>query len=109
MKIFFITTKQLGSAKTFLVKQVLTTAAKQRGDEVVEQAQQADLVIALGGLPYAPELQGKRVFSVEAETAFNAPEKTLEQAIIEAAEYVAPLEQSAVEISADFPTKQKIL
>ncbi|URL02213.1 fructose-specific PTS transporter subunit EIIC [Avibacterium sp. 20-126] len=107
MKIFLTTSTQLGNAKAFLIKQVLTVAAKQQSNEVVADANQADLVIALGGMPNDNRLQGKKVFVADAENAFNAPETILIQAMAEAVDYTPHETQSAVQISPDFSNKTK--
>ncbi|MFZ7236692.1 fructose-specific PTS transporter subunit EIIC [Avibacterium gallinarum] len=113
MKIFLTNTQQLGNAKAFLIKQVLAAAAKQQGDDVVAEANQADLVIALGGAPNNNALQGKKLFVAEVENAFNAPEATLKQAQAEAVEY-QPAEnsngaenKSAVQNAPDFSNQTK--
>ncbi|MFZ7155291.1 PTS fructose transporter subunit EIIBC, partial [Avibacterium avium] len=100
-------TQQLGNAKAFLIKQVLAAAAKQQGDEVVAEANQADLVIALGGAPNNGALQGKKLFVAEMENAFNAPEATLKQAQAEAVEYQPAENKSAVQNAPDFSNQTK--
>lgn len=91
MNIYLTQSNQLGNAKAFLLQQVVSAAIKQQGNQVVNQAESADLAIVFGdSLPNNPQLVGKKVFLADAEQAFNAPENLLSQALNQAQDYVLP-------------------
>ncbi|PJG82065.1 fructose-specific PTS transporter subunit EIIC [Caviibacterium pharyngocola] len=100
MKIFLTQGAGIGNAKAFLLNQVVATAAKQQGHQIVTDAAQAELVVAFGEMPNNAAFAGKKAFVADCEQAFNAPENAVQQAIAQAADYV-PVEgaaESAVEI-----------
>lgn len=91
MNIYLTQSNQLGNAKAFLLQQVVSAAIKQQGNQVVNQAESADLAIVFGdSLPNNPQLVGKKVFLADAEQAFNAPENLLSQALNQAQDYALP-------------------
>lgn len=95
MKLFFTQSSQLGAAKTFLLKQVLSVAAKKANLDVTEQAQEADLVIVFGHtMPNNAAFNGKKIVLVSEEQAMSSPEMTLANAQTQAVDYVQP--ESAV-------------
>lgn len=95
MNLFLTQSSQLGAAKAFLLQQVFGGAAKKANLTLVNNANEADLVVVFGAsLPNNPALAGKKVFLVSEESAMNAPEVTLSNAQTQAVDYVAP--QSAV-------------
>lgn len=96
MKLFLTQSAQLGVAKAYLLHQVLGVAAKKANLEVVNNAQEADLVLALGHeMPNNAAFNGKKIFLVGEGAAMNAPEMTLANAQTQATDYVQPA-QSAV-------------
>ncbi|WP_167383058.1 hypothetical protein [Pasteurella oralis] len=87
MNIFLTQKDDMGNSKLFLLHQVLTTAANQQGHQISELAD-AEIVIAFTDQCLnQPEFAGKKIFVVDAEQAFNAPEKTIQQAITDALTY----------------------
>ncbi|PHI40071.1 hypothetical protein CBG46_04970 [Actinobacillus succinogenes] len=62
----FLTQSQLGNAKAFLLKQVITAAAQAQNHQITDNAEQADLAIIFGKtLPNLTALQGKKVYLAE--------------------------------------------
>jgi PTS system fructose-specific IIC component len=91
MKILLIEDASLGKAKTFLVRQVLATAAVNASHQVVENAADADIAVVLGNhLPNDPQLVGKKVYLADLTTTFASPEKALTNALSQATDYIAP-------------------
>lgn len=69
MNLFLTQSPQMGAAKAYLLRQALSVAAKKADHTLVEQAKEADLVIAFGSsLPNAAELVGKKVFLANEDT-----------------------------------------
>ena len=99
MKIYINQGANIGNAKAFLLRQVLATAAQQQGHEIVADAAHAELAIAFNQMPNNPQLQGKKVFVIETEQAFNAPEQAIQNALAQAVDYVCAenSQQSTVE------------
>ena len=97
MNIFVTQSTGLAKAKTYLLRQVLMEAAKQQNHQVVDSAQDADLTIIVGDqLPHNPQLNGKKVYLVDAGQAFSAPESTVTDALFHATEYNAPIQSAVV-------------
>ena len=97
MNLFLTQSPQIGAAKSYLLRQALSMAAKKANHTVVEQAKDADLVIVFGStLPNSAELVGKKVFLANEDVAIASPEVTLTNALNQAVDYVQPV-QSAVE------------
>ncbi|KGQ71528.1 PTS fructose transporter subunit EIIBC [Chelonobacter oris] len=95
MNILLIEDAATGKAKTFLVRQVFAAAAANASHNVVENTADADIAVVLGNtLPHNPQLNGKKVYLVDLESAFSAPEKTLSDALDHASDYVAPTESA---------------
>lgn len=88
MKIYLNQATTIGNAKAFLLHQILTAAAKQQGHEIITEATHAELAFAFNQMPNNPQLQGKKVFVVEVEQAFNAPEQVIQNALSQAIDYV---------------------
>ncbi|KGQ39265.1 PTS fructose transporter subunit IIBC [Gallibacterium genomosp. 1] len=104
MKIFLLAQEKRGNATLYLLKQMVSKIANQQNHQLVEQAQDADLVLVLGDkLPNNPELAGKKVFLTAFEQAFNAPEQTLQQALTSATDYQAPTDAPAETVASDRP------
>lgn len=88
----FLTQSQLGNAKAFLLKQMIAAAAKAQNHQIVDNAEQADVAIIFGKtLPNLTALQGKRVYLADPEQTLTAPEQTVQRALTEATDYVAPV------------------
>ena len=99
MNLFLTQSPQIGAAKAYLLRQVLSVAAKKANHTVVEQAKEADLVIVFGSsLPNSADLVGKKVFLVNEDAAIASPEVMLTNALNQAVDYVQPV-QSAVGFS----------
>lgn len=97
MNIFVTQSTGLAKAKTYLLRQVLMEAAKQQNHQIVDSAQDADLTIIVGDqLPHNPQLNGKKVYLVDAGQAFSAPESTVTDALFHATEYNAPIQSAVV-------------
>ncbi|MEG9498258.1 fructose-specific PTS transporter subunit EIIC [Mannheimia indoligenes] len=79
MNISFIFPQTLGNARRFLVNEVLSTAAKQQGYNVVS-ANQADFVVLFDNNITA-EAAGKKGAILDLEQAFAQPETSLKQAV----------------------------
>lgn len=104
MKIFLLAQEKRGNATLYLLKQMVSKIANQQNHQLVEQAQDADLVLVLGDkLPNNLELAGKKVFLTAFEQAFNAPEQTLQQALTSATDYQAPTDAPAETVASDRP------
>ncbi|UEA16322.1 PTS fructose-like transporter subunit IIB [Pasteurella canis] len=96
MNIFLTQKDDIGNSKLFLLHQVLTTAANQQSHQITELAD-ADIIIAFSNRSLdRPEFVGKKIFIVDAEQAFNAPETTIQQAVTNATLY------STTESAVDF-------
>ena len=97
MNLFLSPSSQLGVVKAHLLRQVFSVAAQKAGDTLAASAQDADLVIVFADvLPKDNALEGKKVYLVPAEVAFNAPENTINNAKTQAQDYVAPSQESGV-------------
>ncbi|MEH8028162.1 PTS fructose transporter subunit IIBC [Gallibacterium anatis] len=104
MKIFLLAQEKRGNATLYLLKQMVSKIANQQNNQLVEQAQDADLVLVLGDkLPNNPALAGKKVFLTAFEQAFNAPEQTLQQALSSATDYQTPTDAPAETVASDRP------
>lgn len=104
MKIFLLAQEKRGNATLYLLKQMVSKIANQQNHQLVEQAQDADLVLVLGDkLPNNPALAGKKVFLTAFEQAFNAPEQTLQQALASANDYQTPTDVPAEAVASDRP------
>ncbi|MFA9499659.1 fructose-specific PTS transporter subunit EIIC [Mannheimia sp. E30BD] len=79
MNISFVFPQTLGNARRFLVNEVLSTAAKQQGHNVVP-ANQADFVVLFDNNITA-EAAGKKGTILDLEQTFAQPETSLKQAI----------------------------
>ena len=96
MHIYFTPSANLGNAKTFLLREMLSKAA-QAQHQIVDSAEAADLIIVLGNaLPNNAQFNGKKVFLVKIDEHFNAPENLLDTAIQQAQDYVLPAESAVV-------------
>ncbi|HGO5857025.1 TPA: fructose-specific PTS transporter subunit EIIC [Mannheimia haemolytica] len=79
MNISFVFPQTLGNARRFLVNEMLSTAAKQQGHNVVA-ANQADFVVLFdNAIPQ--EAAGKQGAILDLEQAFAQPEASLKQAV----------------------------
>ena len=95
MHIYLTSSANLGNAKAFLLREMLSKTA-QAQHEIVDSAEAADLIIVLGNvLPNNAQFNGKKVFLAKIDEHFNAPENLLDTAIQQAQDYV-PLAESAV-------------
>ncbi|OBW99393.1 PTS fructose transporter subunit IIBC [Gallibacterium genomosp. 1] len=104
MKIFLLAQEKRGNATLYLLKQMVSKIANQQNHQLVEQIQDADLVLVLGDkLPNNPVLVGKKVFLTAFEQAFNAPEQTLQQALTSANDYQTPTDVPAEAVASDRP------
>ena len=96
MHIYFTPSANLGNAKAFLLREMLSKAA-QAQHQIVDSAEAADLIIVLGNvLPNNARFNGKKVFLAKIDEHFNAPENLLDQAIQQAQDYVPPAESAVV-------------
>ena len=96
MHIYLTPSANLGNAKAFLLREMLSKAA-QAQHEIVDSAEAADLIIVLGNvLPNNAQFNGKKVFLAKIDEHFNAPENLLDQAIQQAQDYVPPAESAVV-------------
>lgn len=96
MHIYFTPSANLGNAKAFLLREMLSKAA-QAQHQIVDSAEAADLIIVLGNvLPNNAQFNGKKVFLAKIDEHFNAPENLLDQAIQQAQDYVPPAESAVV-------------
>ena len=96
MHIYFTPSANLGNAKAFLLREMLSKAA-QAQYQIVDSAEAADLIIVLGNaLPNNAGFNGKKVFLANIDEHFNAPENLLDTAIQQAQDYVPPAESAVV-------------
>ena len=96
MHIYLTPSANLGNAKAFLLREMLSKAA-QAQHQIVDSAEAADLIIVLGNvLPNNVQFNGKKVFLAKIDEHFNAPENLLDQAIQQAQDYVPPAESAVV-------------
>ena len=96
MHIYLTPSANLGNAKVFLLREMLSKAA-QAQHQIVDSAEAADLIIVLGNvLPNNAQFNGKKVFLAKIDEHFNAPENLLDQAIQQAQDYVPPAESAVV-------------
>lgn len=96
MHIYFTPSANLGNAKAFLLREMLSKAA-QAQHQIVDSAEAADLIIVLGNvLPNNAQFNGKKVFLAKIDEHFNAPENLLDTAIQQAQDYVPPAESAVV-------------
>ena len=96
MYIYFTPSANLGNAKAFLLREMLSKAA-QAQHQIVDSAEAADLIIVLGNvLPNNAQFNGKKVFLAKIDEHFNAPENLLDTAIQQAQDYVPPTESAVV-------------
>ena len=95
MHIYLTPSANLGNAKAFLLREMLSKVA-QAQHQIVDSAEVADLIIVLGNvLPNNAQFNGKKVFLAKIDEHFNAPENLLDTAIQQAQDYV-PTAESAV-------------
>ena len=96
MHIYFTPSANLGNAKAFLLREMLSKAA-QAQHKIVDSAEAADLIIVLGNvLPNNAQFNGKKVFLANIDEHFNAPENLLDTAIQQAQDYVPPAESAVI-------------
>ena len=96
MHIYLTPSTNLGNAKAFLLREMLSKAA-QAQHQIVDSAEAADLIIVLGNvLPNNAGFNGKKVFLAKIDEHFNAPENLLNTAIQQAQDYVPPAESAVV-------------
>lgn len=96
MHIYFTPSANLGNAKAFLLREMLSKAA-QAQHQIVDSAEAADLIIVLGNvLPNNVQFNGKKVFLANIDEPFNTPENLLDTAIQQAQDYVHPAESAVV-------------
>ena len=96
MHIYLSPSANLGNAKAFLLREMLSKTA-QAQHEIVDSAEAADLIIVLGNvLPNNAQFNGKKVFLAKIDEHFNAPKNLLDQAIQQAQDYVPPAESAVV-------------
>ncbi|TDQ59361.1 PTS system fructose-specific IIC component [Mesocricetibacter intestinalis] len=90
MNIFLTPSHNLGKAKAYLIQQTLGVALKQRGHQLVDSADTAELILVYGdSLPNNAAFNGKKLYLADAARAFDAPEATLEEALSKATDYIA--------------------
>ena len=96
MHIYFTPFANLGNAKAFLLREMLSKAA-QAQHQIVDSAEAADLIIVLGNvLPNNAQFNGKKVFLAKIDEHFNAPENLLDTAIQQAQDYAPPAESAVI-------------
>ena len=96
MYTYFTPSANLGNAKAFLLREMLSKAA-QAQHQIVDSAEAADLIIVLGNaLPNNAGFNGKKVFLAKIDEHFNAPENLLDTAIQQAQDYVPPAESAVI-------------
>ena len=96
MHIYLTPSANLGNAKAFLLREMLSKAA-QAQHQIVDSAEAADLIIVLGNvLPNNAQFNGKKVFLAKIDEHFNALENLLDTAIQQAQDYVPPAESAVV-------------
>ena len=96
MHIYLTPSANLGNAKAFLLREMLSKTAQVQ-HQIVDSAEAADLIIVLGNvLPNNAGFNGKKVFLAKIDEHFNAPENLLDTAIQQAQDYVLPAESAVV-------------
>ena len=96
MHVYLTPSANLGNAKAFLLREMLSKAA-QAQHQIVDSAEAADLIVVFGNaLPNNAGFNGKKVFLAKIDEHFNAPENLLDTAIQQAQEYVPPAESAVV-------------
>ena len=96
MHIYLTPSANLGNAKAFLLREMLSKAA-QAQHQIVDSAEAADLIIVLGNaLPNNAGFNGKKVFLANIDEHFNAPENLLDTAIQQAQDYAPPAESAVI-------------
>jgi len=96
MHIYLTPSANLGNAKAFLLREMLSKAA-QAQHQIVDSAESADLIIVLGNvLPNNAQFNDKKVFLAKIDEHFNAPENVLDTAIQQAQDYVPPAESAVI-------------
>ena len=96
MHIYFTPSANLGNAKAFLLREMLSKAA-QAQHQIVDSAESADLIIVLGNvLPNNVQFNGKKVFLAKIDEPFNTPENLLDTAIQQAHDYAPPAESAVI-------------
>ena len=96
MHIYFTPSANLGNAKAFLLREMLSKTA-QAQHEIVDSAEAADLIVVFGNaLPNNAGFNGKKVFLAKIDEHFNAPENLLDTAIQQAQDYAPPAESAVV-------------
>ena len=96
MHIYLTPSANLGNAKAFLLREMLSKTAQVQ-HQIVDSAEAADLIIVLGNvLPNNAGFNGKKVFLAKIDEHFNAPENLLDRAIQQAQDYVPPAESAVV-------------
>ena len=96
MHIYLTPSANLGNAKAFLLREMLSKAA-QAQHQIVDSAEAADLIIVLGNvLPNNAQFNGKKVFLAKIDELFNAPENLLDTAIQQAQDYAPPAESAVI-------------
>lgn len=96
MHIYFTPSANLGNAKAFLLREMLSKAA-QAQHQIVDSAEAADLIIVLGNiLPNNAQFNGKKVFLANIDEHFNTPENLLDTAIQQAQDYAPPAESAVI-------------
>ena len=96
MHIYLTPSANLGNAKAFLLREMLSKAA-QAQHQIVDSAESADLIIVLGNiLPNNAQFNGKKVFLANIDEHFNTPENLLDIAIQQAQDYAPPAESAVV-------------
>lgn len=96
MHIYLTPSANLGNAKAFLLREMLSKAT-QAQHQIVDSAEAADLIIVLGNiLPNNAQFNGKKVFLANIDEHFNAPENVLDTAIQQAQDYAPPAESAVI-------------
>ena len=96
MHIYLTPSANLGNAKAFLLREMLSKAA-QAQHQIVDSAESADLIIVLENvLPNNAQFNDKKVFLAKIDEHFNAPENVLDTAIQQAQDYVPPAESAVI-------------
>ena len=96
MHIYFTPSANLGNAKAFLLREMLSKAV-QAQHQIVDSTEAADLIIVLGNtLPNHAQFNGKKVFLAKIDEHFNSPENLLDTVIQQAQDYVPPAESAVI-------------
>ena len=96
MHIYLTPSANLGNAKAFLLREMLSKTAQVQ-HQIVDSAEAADLIIVLGNvLPNNAQFNGKKVFLAKIDEHFNAPENLLDTAIQQAQDYAPPAESAVI-------------